>query len=322
MPEQMAGGRSGAPDSMRKRKNACLLCPRGCGVDRTIGGGYCGGGTEVKVARASLHMWEEPCISGEAGSGTVFFSGCPLKCVFCQNRTIALGDKGKTLTSWQLAELFLLLQEKGAANVNLVTPTHFVPQIAQALRAAKAEGLTLPIVYNTSGYERVETLRMLDGLVDIYLPDMKYYSRESAARYANAPDYFECTSSALREMVRQVGKPVFDSTLSGGSLMRRGVIVRHMVLPGHVKDSKMVIKYLYDTYQHNIYLSIMNQYTPPDMDGYPEISRRVTRREYDRVVDYAIALGVENAFIQEGNTAQESFIPDFDEDVFLKELLK
>lgn len=261
-------------------------------------------------------MWEEPCISNGAGSGTVFFSGCSLKCVFCQNRRIALGGKGKELTTSQLSELFLLLQSKDANNVNLVTPTHFAAQIAEALRRAKSNGLCIPVVYNTSGYERLETLQMLDGLVDIYLPDLKYYSRELSARYSNAPDYFECASSAIREMVRQTGKPVFDK-----ELMKRGVLVRHMVMPGNIKDSKAVIKYLYETYRNDIYMSIMNQYTPPDdLEGYPEISRRVTRREYERVIDYAIALGIENAFIQEGDTAKESFVPDFDDGMYLKEI--
>ncbi|MDE7479522.1 MAG: radical SAM protein [Lachnospiraceae bacterium] len=303
----------------------CVLCPRQCRIDRTSHRGYCGENSQVSVVRASLHLWEEPCISGKAGSGTVFFSGCPLKCVFCQNREIALGkmgNKGKELTTTQLSELFLLLQDKGANNINLVTPTHFVPQTAEAVRMAKSRGLSIPVVYNTSGYERIETLQLLDGLIDIYLPDLKYYSTKLSARYSNAPDYFQYASLAIKEMVRQAGKPVFDNRYSDEKLMKRGVIVRHMVMPGHVKDSKAVIKYLYETYKDDIYLSIMSQYTPPeDLNDYPEISRRVTHREYDKVVDYAIELGVENAFIQEGDTAKESFIPDFDEDIFLKEVL-
>ncbi len=303
------------------REMECILCPRRCRVDRDRGSGYCGERSDVRVARASLHMWEEPCISGKMGSGTVFFSGCPLKCVFCQNRKIMSGDRGSVLTPRQLASLFLLLQDKGAANINLVTPTHFTPQIAEALRMSKAEGLSIPIVYNTSGYERVETLQMLAGLVDIYLPDLKYYSGELAARYSNAPDYFEQASSAISEMVRQAGAPLFDNALPDDQMMRRGVIVRHMVMPGHVRDSMKVIKYLYDTYKDDIYISIMNQYTPPAaMADHPEINRRVTRREYEKVIDYAIALGVENAFVQEGDTARESFIPDFDEDMYLKEV--
>ena len=296
----------------------CALCPRQCCVDRRNVRGYCGETEQVRVARASLHMWEEPCISGSAGSGTVFFAGCPLRCVYCQNRTIAFGEKGKALTPEQLTALFLLLQHKGAHNINLVTPTHFAPQIADALKSAKMQGLSIPVVYNTSGYETVHTLRLLEGVVDIYLPDLKYYSAAVSQKYSRAPDYFAYASRAIGEMVRQTGAPVFD-----GEQMRTGVIVRHMVLPGHVNDAKAVLKYLYDTYKEDVYISIMNQYTPPkDIEDYPEISRRVTRREYERVVDYAIELGIQNAFIQEGDTAKESFIPDFDEELLLKEVLK
>lgn len=292
----------------------CELCPRQCHVDRTIGSGYCGERESVSVARASLHKWEEPCISGESGSGTVFFSGCSLKCVFCQNKKISVGGKGKKLSVVQLSNLFLRLQEDKAENINLVTPTHFTSQIAAALQKAKAKGLTVPVVYNTSGYERVETLRLLEGVVDIYLPDLKYYSSQLSERYSNAPDYFKYASLAIEEMVRQTGNPIFAANESSKKqMMKRGVIVRHMVLPGHTKDSKEVIKYLYDTYGEHIYISILNQYTPmPDLEDYPELNRRVTKREYNKVIDYAICLGVQNAWIQEGDTARESFIPDFD----------
>lgn len=287
----------------------CSLCPRKCNKNRTKGQiGYCGMSAEIKIARASLHMWEEPCISGVNGSGTVFFSGCPLKCVYCQNRNIAIGSTGKRISVERLSEIFLELQEKGAHNINLVTPTHYVPQITVALDYAKRNGLHIPIVYNTGSYENVETIRLLEGLVDIYLPDCKYFDREIAAKYSNAPDYFEIASAAIAEMMRQVGEPVFE-----GNLMKRGVIVRHMILPGYTKDSKKVIEKLYEAYGDNIYISIMNQYTPLyQMEHYPEINRRITAREYEKVVDYAISLGVENAFIQEGETAKESFIPDFE----------
>lgn len=302
---------------MREILKKCMLCPRKCGVDRLEHKGYCGEQASVRVARASLHMWEEPCISGTAGSGTVFFSGCPMKCVFCQNRKIALGNQGKELTIEQLSELFLLLQSKGANNINLVTPTHFVPQIAESLRKAKDKGLSLPVVYNTSSYEMPKTLQMLDGLVDIYLPDLKYFSDELSLRYSNAPDYFDIASYAIKEMFGQIGKSVFE-----GELMKRGVIVRHMVMPGCTRDSKKIVKYLHDTYGEDIYISIMNQYTPPkNLEHFPEIARKVTGREYARVVDYAIEIGVENAFIQEGEAAEESFIPDFDEDVYLSEII-
>lgn len=287
----------------------CRICPRQCGVDRSRGErGTCGETEEIRVARAALHFWEEPCISGERGSGTVFFSGCPLGCVYCQNREIALGRSGKAVSVGRLSEIFLELQDKGAHNINLVTPTHFVPQIVAAFKGASNQGLRLPVVYNTGGYERVETLRMLEGVVDIYLPDLKYVDSGLSSRYSHAPDYFEVASKALGEMVRQAGEAQFQ-----GELMMRGVIVRHLVLPGCAEDSKAVIRYLYGTYGDRVYLSIMNQFTPmADTGRYPELNRRVTEAEYDEVVDYATRLGVVNGFIQEGETAKESFIPAFD----------
>lgn len=289
---------------------SCSLCPRRCGVDRLNGQrGRCKVSGELIAARAALHMWEEPCLSDEEGSGTVFFSGCSLGCVFCQNRKIATADIGKQIDADRLKNIFLELQTKGANNINLVTPTHYLGHIIPALVQAKKEGLAIPIVYNTSGYELVETLRMLDGLVDIYLPDFKYWSPELAERYSRAEDYPIFARAALEEMIRQVGDPVFDEK----EHMIRGVIVRHLLLPEHIKDSKMVIRYLYETYGDHIFISIMNQYTPMDeLSDYPELRRRVTDREYDELVDYAIDLGVENGFIQEGETAEESFIPTFD----------
>ena len=296
-------------------KSRCTLCPRNCSVDRGNGKtGYCGQTNKIYVARAALHMWEEPCISGKEGSGTVFFCGCPLRCIFCQNHVIALGKEkngekiGKEITLKRLKEIFLELQEKGANNINLVTGTHYIPQIAEVLRLAKAEGLVIPIVYNTGGYEKVESLRMLEGLVDIYLPDMKYVSGELSKEYSNAPDYFEVASIALEEMVRQVGEPEFDDR----GYIKKGVIVRHLVLPGSTKDSKAVLEYLWNTYGNKIYISIMNQYTPMEqIKNHPLLSRKVTKREYQKVVDYALSLGWENGFIQEGETAKESFIPGF-----------
>lgn len=264
---------------------------------------------QLYVARAALHMWEEPCISGEEGSGTVFFAGCGLRCVFCQNAVLAAGGAGKQISEERLAEIFLELQEKSANNINLVTPTHYVPQIIRALTLAKQQGLGIPVVYNTSAYENVSTLKQLEGLVDIYLPDLKYVSPAASARYSNAPDYFEKASAALAEMFRQAGPPRFDSR----SMMRRGMIVRHLMLPSLGKDSKAVIRYLYRTFGDEIYISLLNQYTPlPQVAGFPEINRRITQREYDALVDYALELGVTNGFIQEGGTAKESFIPDFD----------
>lgn len=289
--------------------SSCSLCPRNCQVNRTSGQvGYCGMTATIQVARAALHMWEEPCISGTNGSGTVFFTGCNLKCVFCQNHAIAIGSKGKAIAPEQLAELFLMLQEKGAHNINLVTPSHYIPGIARALDIAKIRGLTLPIVYNTSGYDSAKALGLLDGLIDIYLPDFKYVSGELSKRYSHAPDYFEIAKLSLAEMFRQVGRPLFDN-----DLMKKGIIVRHLLLPGCVEDSKAVIRYLYETYGEHIFISIMNQYTPlPHVAAYPELNRKVTQAEYDELVDFAIDLGVEQGFIQEGDTAQESFIPEFD----------
>ena len=297
-------------EKIKEIMSDCTLCPRNCHADRLSGNiGYCGQTAEIRAARAALHMWEEPCISAEDGSGTVFFSGCSVRCVFCQNHDIAVGQHGKIITGERLSGIYIELQEKGANNINLVTPTHYVPQIIESIENARKMGLTLPIVYNTSGYEKAETLRMLDGIVDVYLPDFKYMSADLAEKYSNAPDYADCAKSALAEMVRQVGKPVFD----GRGVIQKGVIVRHLILPNCTEDSKRVIKYLYETYGDDIFISIMNQFTPLDhIADYPELQRKITQAEYDEVVDYAVDLGVENGFIQEGETADESFIPSFD----------
>ena len=286
----------------------CHLCPRNCGVDRLAGQkGFCGVDAGIMVARAALHMWEEPCISGKEGSGTVFFSGCSLGCAFCQNRTISKGQSGKVITGEYLAELFQDLQAQKANNINLVTAGHFLPQVREALILAKEQVLTIPVVYNSSGYEKAEMLRYLEGLVDIYLPDLKYLE-DLAGKYSHAKDYPEVAMKALEEMVRQVGMPEFDER----GMMKKGVIVRHLLLPGHVRNSKKVLEYLYGTYGDQIYISLMSQYTPmPAMKDDPQLSRKVTDREYDRLLDHAISLGVTNCFIQEGETAKESFIPEF-----------
>lgn len=290
----------------------CTLCPRECRINRCAGQtGYCGQTAGITVARAALHFWEEPCISGQNGSGAVFFSGCNMRCVFCQNHEIAQGHTGKVISVERLADIFLELQEKGAHNINLVTPTHYIPRIIEALQLAKAHGLSIPIVYNSSGYEKVEALKCLDGLIDIYLPDLKYYSSALSTKYSNAPDYFKTACAAIAEMVRQAGPPLFES--GEDSLMKKGVIVRHLLLPDCEEDSRYLIKYLHDTYQNDIYVSIMNQYTPlPNVKAYPELNRTISQKEYDKIVDYAIAIGIENGFIQEGPTASESFIPPFD----------
>ena len=308
-----------------KDYDSCTICPRKCGVNRNAGQfGRCHVPAELSIARASLHMWEEPCISGKSGSGTVFFSGCSLGCVFCQNHSISNGDNGTLLTVEELADVFLKLQDMGANNINLVTPTHYVPSIIGALENAKARGLSIPVLYNSSGYERVSTLKYLDGLIDIYLPDCKYFSPDISAKYSAAPDYFDVAINALREMYRQVGKCEFvpakdknsaaDSTDDGDAfpLMSKGMIVRHLVLPGYVEDSKIVLKKLYEEFGDNIYLSIMNQYTPlENVSAFPEINRKLTKDEYNEILDYAVSVGIENAFVQDDDTAEESFIPDF-----------
>ncbi len=290
-------------------KSGCNLCPRKCGVKRFDGEiGYCGVSDEIKIGRAALHFWEEPSISGERGSGTVFFSGCNLGCVYCQNRAISQDRSGRKVTEAELSDIFLDLQKQGAHNINLVTPTHYVPQIASALRVAKQNGLTIPIVYNCGGYESVETLKMLEGCIDIYMPDVKYFDNRCALRYSNAPDYFEIASTALSEMYRQVGKNEFYED----GIMKRGVIVRHMMLPGLLFDSKKIIDYLYKEYGDDIFISIMSQYTPlPWVEKYPEINKKISQEYYSALVDYAVSIGVKNAYIQDGGAASESFIPEF-----------
>lgn len=292
----------------------CTLCPRRCHADRTKGGqGVCGQTADIMAARAALHFWEEPCISGSRGSGTVFFSGCNLGCAYCQNHNISLGKAGKVISVERLSEIFLELQKKGAHNINLVTPTHFIPQIAHALCAAKDRGLSIPVVYNTGGYESPESLRLLEDLIDIYLPDLKYYSPELSIRYSHAGDYFEVASAAIAEMFRQVGTPVFQDTTEGDTLMKRGLLVRHLLLPGQTKDSKKILRYLHETYGNDIYVSIMDQYTPlPHVAGIPELNRHVSPTEYSKVLTFAERIGISNGYIQEGSAASESFIPEFD----------
>lgn len=294
----------------KENLTSCTLCPRACGVDRAHGAlGRCGVPADPIVARAALHAWEEPCISGVRGSGTVFFSGCSLGCVFCQNTEIAHGLRGKTVSRERLAEIFLQLEEAGAHNINLVTPTHYAALLPEVIERARALGLTVPIVYNSSGYERPETLRMLSGYIDIYLPDFKYTDPALAERYAAAPDYPEVAKAALREMVAQCPAPILD----GEGMMARGVIVRHLMLPSAYRNSHDAVKYL-ATYGNSIYISLMNQYTP--MPGvalrFPELASPVGEKEYRRLVAYAVRLGIEQAYIQEGGTVSESFIPPFD----------
>ncbi len=295
---------------MNELLNSCTLCPRNCKVNRNNNEiGFCGMTNQLMVARASLHYWEEPIISGEKGSGTVFFSGCNLKCIFCQNYQISNNNFGKTISIHRLSEIFLELQEKGANNINLVTPTHFVPLIIEALKIAKIKGLNIPVVYNSSGYENVETIKLLKGYVDIYLPDLKYYDNKYANKYSKCDNYFEIASKSLAEMINQVGKPCFNKE----GILIKGVIVRHMIIPGLLEDSKKIIRYLVDNYNDDIFISIMNQYTPTNnLINYPEINRTINNNEYDELINYAIDLGIKNGFMQEGETQKTSFIPEFD----------
>lgn len=293
-----------------KMMSACTLCPKECHVDRSSGKkGFCGMDGTIYLARAALHMWEEPCISGTKGSGAVFFSGCGLRCCFCQNHDIAIGSRGLAVSVERLGEIFLELKEKGAANINLVTGAHYVPQIIEALKLARMQGMDLPVVYNSSGYEKLETLKLLEGYVDIYLPDLKYMEPDLAQKFSHAPDYVERAKAAIKEMVRQSGSCQFGED----GYIRRGTIVRHLILPGHTKNSRKVLRYLHETYGEEIYISIMNQYTPVREFGeFKELNRKVTKREYEKVLDAAVEMGIQNGFIQEGETASESFIPEFD----------
>ena len=288
----------------------CTLCPKNCGANRKNGEvGFCGAGNKVRIARCDLHFLEEPCISGKNGSGTVFFSHCNLRCVYCQNYKISHMGVGKTVSTEELAKAFLNLQEKGANNINLVTPTHYVPQIIDAVNLARKKGLTLPILYNSSGYENVETIKMLHGIVDIYLPDLKYFDDKYAERYSGVKSYFDIASRAISEMFKSVGKCVFD----GNGIIKKGVIVRHMMLPHLLFDSKKILDYLFKTYGDDIFISIMNQYTPIKTlpKDYPELNEKVSEKYYNSLIDYALKLGIKNAYIQEGETAKESFIPEF-----------
>lgn len=295
--------------NMNKYEN-CLLCPRKCGINRRTGqAGVCGVSSEIMVARAALHYWEEPCISGKRGSGAVFFSGCSLHCVFCQNREISDGKEGKVISKERLSDIFMELADKGANNINLVTPGQYIPDIVWAVNDAKSRGMKLPIIYNTSGYENVTELKLLEGIVDVYLPDFKYMDSTLSAMYSRAKDYPSVAKQALSEMVRQQPDVVIDDATG---LIQKGVIVRQLLLPGHVNDAKAVLKYLYDTYHDHVYISMMSQFTPIALKDYPEINRTVTRREYERLVDYALEIGITNAFIQEGDVAKDSFIPAFD----------
>lgn len=286
----------------------CSLCARECLVNRKAGErGFCGMTDKIHIARADLHAWEEPPISGERGSGTVFFSGCSLGCIYCQNRQISRNEVGREVSESELADIFIELEKKGAHNVNLVTPTHFVPGIISAVATARERGLSVPIVYNTSSYEKIETVEMLRGTVDVWLPDLKYYRETTADKYSSAPNLPRVSREAIEKMTEMAGEPQFDSN----GIMVRGVIVRILLLPGHLAEAKLNVKYLYERFGDKIYVSLMSQYTPfGDMPK--PLNRRVTVAEYDELVSYALKLGVKNAFVQQRESASESFIPPFD----------
>ena len=292
---------------MEKLFNKCTLCPRECKVNRNNNElGFCHAPNKLKIGGYHLHKWEEPIISGEKGSGTIFFSYCNLRCIYCQNYQISTENIGEEITVERLSEIMIELEKKGAANINLVTPTHYIPLIKNALILAKIKGLSIPIVYNTSGYEKVESIKLLDGLIDIYLPDFKYFDN-GLGKYSKVNNYFEITSKAIEEMYKQVGNCIYDKEDN----LIKGLVVRHLVLPGHINDTKRIIEYLYSKYQNNIIYSIMNQYTPIKKSEYEKLNRRVTKKEYEEIIDYAYNLGIRNCFVQDKESQDESFIPIF-----------
>jgi putative pyruvate formate lyase activating enzyme len=295
-------------DILKQLEN-CKLCRRSCGVNRLKGEiGYCKAGVDVKVARAALHYWEEPCISGKNGSGTIFFSNCNLNCVFCQNHQISQEGTGRYISIEKLSNLFLEQQERGAHNINLVTPTHYIPQIIASLQIAKSKGLKLPILFNTNSYISVDALKLLNGYVDVYLPDLKYFNDKYATKYSNAPGYFKQAAAAIEEMFSQVGEATFNKD----GIITKGIIIRHLMLPGLLFDSKKVADYIHTTYGNSVYMSIMNQYTPLFKScKYNEINKPLNPAHYDSLVNYCLNIGIINGFIQESGTSSDKFVPEF-----------
>ena len=285
----------------------CVLCPRKCGINRYEKKGFCGANNEIKASLAKPFFYEEPPISGINGSGTIFFSGCNLKCCFCQNMEISSFNKGTTISITRLAEIMIELQEKNVHNINLVTPTMFIPSIIKSIKKARKLGLKIPIVYNSSGYENVEVIKLLDGYIDIYLPDFKYFDNKLAIKYSQCHNYLESAKLALEEMVRQTGPCIFDKN----GIIKKGTIVRHLMLPSLKEDTKNILNYLYTTYKDNIYISIMNQYTPNEYVKFDELKKPVKEQDYEIIIDYAIDLGITNAFCQVGGTVSDSFVPEF-----------
>lgn len=289
--------------------SSCRLCPRRCGTDRTSGAaGFCGAGRSVRIARAALHFWEEPCISGTRGSGTVFFSGCTMKCVYCQNYKISAENMGCAVSESELADAFMRLMHEGAHNINLVTPTHYIPQIICALERARKCGLNIPVVYNTGGYENAETIKMLNGYIDIYMPDIKYFDDLKAKKYSYAANYRETVCAAVDEMLAQTGAP----ELGTDGIMKKGVIIRHLMLPGSLADTLHIIDYVNSRYGNSVYFSLMSQYTPVrHIEKYKELNGKIKKECYEFAVERCASLGMENVYIQEGEAADESFIPEF-----------
>lgn len=291
-----------------ERLKECMICPRECRADRRENEGFCGAGGKIRAARAALHFWEEPCISGNRGSGTIFFSGCNMRCIFCQNEKISLGNFGADISVERLSDIFVELEEKGAHNINLVTPTPYAFHIIKAIDKAKNR-VKIPFIYNTSGYEKVETLRMLEGYIDIFLTDIKYFSPEISAKYSRAEDYFDISFAAAEEMVKMGGVPEFD----GEGVLKRGVIIRHLVLPSHRNDSIEILRRVVKKIPKDKFiLSLMSQYTPwGNIDSFPELGRKVTTFEYQSVVDEALRLGITNGYIQDRKGASDEYIPLF-----------
>lgn len=284
----------------------CNLCPRKCFADRSTSKGFCRVSKNITLGRAGLHFWEEPCISGLGGSGAIFFTGCNMGCIFCQNMPLSRGSVGKEITVDRLREIFFELIDDGADNINLVTPTHFVPEIVKALSAEK---LPVPVVYNTSSYEEVNTLKMLDGLIDIYLPDLKYISTDISKAFSNAPDYAKKAIPAIKEMYRQTGDAVFDED----GMLQKGMIIRHLVLPGYLSNTYDVIDTVTENFKDGVLFSLMSQYTPPKTElPYPSLNRRLSEEEYEKAVDYMYLSGIENGFLQELSSAKEEYTPAFD----------
>ena len=287
----------------------CTICPRNCKVNRLSGKkGYCKCDDKIKVALVSTHFYEEPCISGKNGSGTIFFSNCNLNCVYCQNYEISQNGKGDNATVQELSDKFILLQSKGVNNINLVTPTMYVYQIIEAIKIAREKGLTIPIIYNSNGYENIETIRKLNGYIDIYLPDLKYFSNDIAIKYSNAPNYFKIATQSIKEMYKQVGTPVFDKN----GIIKRGIIIRHLVLPNHLQNSKNILRWIKENIDPNVYISIMSQYFPTNKAfEYEKINRKLKRREYNEIKKYIITLGIKNGYFQDLESNEKKYVPSF-----------